>query len=167
MFNQQQIYLFGQIQISQTGGQLHSDTSPYKVSECSQPWCSGYGRRWIFEKSWVRIQAPYVTWWMYHSSLEQFYVGIWKDHKCTKEAGDGLLKALLNEAEVNTCCLVKTLVVFLGTVVGNGNWIYLPLALMSDGFISIWAICVFANGHLSIIENMPPPNYMSPSSVLR
>ena len=35
MFNQQQIYLFGQIQTSQTGGQLHSDTSPYKVSECS------------------------------------------------------------------------------------------------------------------------------------
>ena len=35
MFNQPQIYLFGQIQTSQTGGQRYSDTSPYKVSECS------------------------------------------------------------------------------------------------------------------------------------
>ena len=32
MLNKQQIYLFGQIQISQTGGQLYSDASPYKVS---------------------------------------------------------------------------------------------------------------------------------------
>ena len=32
MFNQQ-IYLFGQIETSQVGGQPHSDTSPYKVSE--------------------------------------------------------------------------------------------------------------------------------------
>ena len=35
MFNQQQIYLFSQIQTSQTGGQPYNDTSPYKVSECS------------------------------------------------------------------------------------------------------------------------------------
>ena len=28
MFNQQQIYLLGQIQTSQTGGQPYSDTSP-------------------------------------------------------------------------------------------------------------------------------------------
>ena len=35
MFNQQQIYLFGQIQASQTGGQRYSNTFPYKVSECS------------------------------------------------------------------------------------------------------------------------------------
>ena len=35
MFNQHQIYLFGQIQCSQTGGQPYSDTSPYAVSECS------------------------------------------------------------------------------------------------------------------------------------
>ena len=32
-FNQQQLYLLGQIQTSQTGGQQHSDTSPY--GECS------------------------------------------------------------------------------------------------------------------------------------
>ena len=32
MFNKQQIYLFAQIQTSQTGGQLYSDTSPNKVS---------------------------------------------------------------------------------------------------------------------------------------
>ena len=31
LFNLQQIYMFGQIQISQTGGQSHSDTSPFKV----------------------------------------------------------------------------------------------------------------------------------------
>ena len=37
MINQQQIYLFGQIQTSQTGGQPYSDSSPYKVSECSLP----------------------------------------------------------------------------------------------------------------------------------
>ena len=35
MFNQQQIYLFGQIQISQIGGQPYSDPSSDKVSECS------------------------------------------------------------------------------------------------------------------------------------
>ena len=33
MLNEQQIYLFGQIQTSQTGYQLYSDTSPY--GECS------------------------------------------------------------------------------------------------------------------------------------
>ena len=32
MLNEQQFYLFGQIQISQTGGQLYSDTSPLMVS---------------------------------------------------------------------------------------------------------------------------------------
>ena len=35
MFNQQQIYLFGQIKTSQTRGQPSSDTFPYEVSECS------------------------------------------------------------------------------------------------------------------------------------
>ena len=35
MLNQIEIYNFGQIQTSQTGGQLYSDTSPYEVSECS------------------------------------------------------------------------------------------------------------------------------------
>ena len=33
-----QIYKFGWIQTSQTGGQQYSDTSPYKVSECSLTW---------------------------------------------------------------------------------------------------------------------------------
>ena len=35
MFNQQQIFLFGQIQTCQRGGQPYIDTFPYKVSECS------------------------------------------------------------------------------------------------------------------------------------
>ena len=35
MVNEQEFYLFGQIQTSQTGGQPYSDTSPYKVSEWS------------------------------------------------------------------------------------------------------------------------------------
>ena len=33
MLNEQQIYLFGQIQTSQTGGKPYSDTTPY--GECS------------------------------------------------------------------------------------------------------------------------------------
>ena len=33
--NYKQICLFGQILTGQTGGQLYSDISPYKVSECS------------------------------------------------------------------------------------------------------------------------------------
>ena len=36
MLNQQQIYVIGRIQTSQTGGQLYSDTSLYKVSAHSQ-----------------------------------------------------------------------------------------------------------------------------------
>ena len=35
LLNQQQIYLFSQIETSQAGGQLYSDTSLYEVSECS------------------------------------------------------------------------------------------------------------------------------------
>ena len=35
MLNQQQIYLFGQIQTSQTRGQSYSDTSPYDEMEYS------------------------------------------------------------------------------------------------------------------------------------
>ena len=35
MLNYQQIYMFGRIQTSPTGGQLKSDTSPYV--ECSLP----------------------------------------------------------------------------------------------------------------------------------
>ena len=35
--NYQQIYVFGQIQTSQIGGQPYSDSSPYEVSECSLP----------------------------------------------------------------------------------------------------------------------------------
>ena len=34
ILNQQQIYLFGEIQIGQRGGQMYSDTSPYEVSDC-------------------------------------------------------------------------------------------------------------------------------------
>ena len=34
ILNKIQIYKFGWIQTSQTGGQLYSDTSPYEVSEC-------------------------------------------------------------------------------------------------------------------------------------
>ena len=33
MLNEQQIWLFGQIQTSQTGGQLYSDSFPHEVSE--------------------------------------------------------------------------------------------------------------------------------------
>ena len=33
--NQQQIYMFGRIQTSQTGGKLYNDALPYKVSEYS------------------------------------------------------------------------------------------------------------------------------------
>ena len=36
MLNEQQFYLFGHIQTSQTGGQLCSDTFPYE--ECSLLW---------------------------------------------------------------------------------------------------------------------------------
>ena len=36
MLNEQQFYLFGQIQTNQTGGQLYSDTFPY--GECSLAW---------------------------------------------------------------------------------------------------------------------------------
>ena len=41
-FNQQQIYLIGQIQTSRIGGHLYSDTSPFKFSDCSlpKPWRS-------------------------------------------------------------------------------------------------------------------------------
>ena len=35
MLNYMQIYKFGRTQTSQTGGQPCSDTSPFKVSECS------------------------------------------------------------------------------------------------------------------------------------
>ena len=35
MLNEQQFYLLGEIQTSQTGDQLHSDTSPY--GECAVP----------------------------------------------------------------------------------------------------------------------------------
>ena len=35
--NQIQIYKFGRIQTSQTGGQRLSHPSPYEVSECSLP----------------------------------------------------------------------------------------------------------------------------------
>ena len=35
MLNFIKIFNFGRIQTSQTGGQMYSDTSPYKVSECS------------------------------------------------------------------------------------------------------------------------------------
>ena len=41
-FNQQQIYLIGQIQTSRIGGHLYNDTSPFKFSDCSlpKPWRS-------------------------------------------------------------------------------------------------------------------------------
>ena len=42
-----EIYKFGRIQTSETGGQLYSDTSPYKVSVCSLP----YPTRLIVQKS--------------------------------------------------------------------------------------------------------------------
>ena len=37
MLNEQQLYLFGQIQTSQTGGQLYKDTSPYGESSLDFP----------------------------------------------------------------------------------------------------------------------------------
>ena len=41
MLNESQFYLFGQIQTSQTGGQLHSEFFPY--GECSLIWASSCG----------------------------------------------------------------------------------------------------------------------------
>ena len=42
MLNLKQIYLFGQIQTSQTGGPLYSDTAPYQVSERSWDWYNNW-----------------------------------------------------------------------------------------------------------------------------
>ena len=33
MFNEQKMYLFGQIETSQTGGQPYSDTSPHDINK--------------------------------------------------------------------------------------------------------------------------------------
>ena len=37
ILNKEQLYLFDQIQTSQTGGQLYIDTSSYRVSQCYLP----------------------------------------------------------------------------------------------------------------------------------
>ena len=50
---------------------MHSDTSPYKVIESS-----GYGRRLMFERSWVRILAQYTGWTLHFIILiccKKFY----------------------------------------------------------------------------------------------
>ena len=47
LYDKIQIYKFGWIQTSQTGGQVYSDISPYKVSECSLLQLSTFQRSWV------------------------------------------------------------------------------------------------------------------------
>ena len=34
-----------------------------------EPWCSGYGRRLVLWRPWVRIPAPYTEWTFFHIRL--------------------------------------------------------------------------------------------------
>ena len=34
-----------------------------------EPWSSGYGKKLTFQRSWVRIQAPYTGWTFFHIYL--------------------------------------------------------------------------------------------------
>ena len=59
-WNEQQFYLFGQIQTSQTGGQPYSDTSPS---------VSGLCLKLVFTANLVYLQEGYV---IYSSKISNF-----------------------------------------------------------------------------------------------
>ena len=48
-----------------------------------EPWYSGYGRRLMFERSWVQILAPY-TGWTWHWFIVKIVLFVWKDQKIIK-----------------------------------------------------------------------------------
>ena len=42
---------------------------PKSRTKGREPWSSGYGRRLMFQRSWVRIPAPYTGWTFVHIYL--------------------------------------------------------------------------------------------------
>ena len=56
-----------------------------------EPWSSDYGRRLTFQRSWVRIPAPYTGWTFFHIYLlYKFVMFVWKRPKINeKEVGVG------------------------------------------------------------------------------
>ena len=52
-------------------------------------WSSGYGRRLIFQRSWVRIPAPYTRWTFFTFICCENFNVCWKDENKQKEAGVG------------------------------------------------------------------------------
>ena len=54
-----------------------------------EPWSSGYGRRLMFQRSWVQIPAPYTGWTFFHIYLLQNCNVVWKDGNKWKRGRDG------------------------------------------------------------------------------
>ena len=44
-----------------------------------EPWYSGYGRRLMFQRSWVRIPAPHTRWTFSHLFVVKVLMFVWKD----------------------------------------------------------------------------------------
>ena len=70
-------------------------------SKGREPWSSGYGRRLMFQRSWVWIPAPYTGWIFFHIYLLKNCNVCLKRRKKVKEARDEVSKLWLNYEEVN------------------------------------------------------------------
>ena len=52
-------------------------------------WSSGYGRRLMFQRLWVRIPAPYTVWTFFtYLFVEKFVICVWKDENKWKRGRD-------------------------------------------------------------------------------
>ena len=57
-----------------------------------EPWSSGYGRRLMFQKSWVQIRAPYAGWPFFTFICCKILMFVRKAENKRKRGRDGLLK---------------------------------------------------------------------------
>ena len=68
----------------------HSAT-PQTILLGWEPWSCGYGRRLMFQRSWIRIPGPYTTGWIFflHLFVVKIVKYVWKTKINKKEAGVG------------------------------------------------------------------------------
>ena len=81
-----------------------------------EPWSSGYGRRLMFQRSWVWIPTQYTGWTIFHIPIWCTKC-VWKNENKWKEAGVGpffiKMKQFILQSNKSFCSLIGLLFVFI------------------------------------------------------
>ena len=74
-----------------------------------EPWYSGYGRRLMFQRSWVQIPAPYTRWTFSHLFVVKIVMCVWKDKNKWKRVQ---YWPILKQCNKNCPCLTLNMLTY-------------------------------------------------------